>query len=459
MKKVNLLALAALTSVGSAFAETYNIITDGVLNADYALMETTNTLETAAGPDGKNAAKLTHDAEYSHVGIDMSKAPIDMTKAYMIEMEYAITPEALEGATSLWSDKKPFFIIGASNVDIEGGAEVTVNKADAVISFDGKMVNGQESVANTYYKDVRYMYANPNVTSINVLAVSFCWEIDETYVAYIKNMKIFSPDDCAKPFYAEDFESCNGKVAVYSDNTNAGKLKAEQMHGNATLNSDELITLKRDWQEGGLADGSGYYLDDEQYHALVVAKDQKISITVALPEGIQTIYSSLLAKYQWEEETETAFYAAAQPMNAKLVFNDAAATSAQLASVDTIPNDRAKLNGQIAVPAGATSVDIVFDNSDGEFNYMIDDLQLSTCASVDVEEAVAAKASIVVTPNPATDVITVAGAEKIEVISLSGAVVASANGEQANVAALAAGAYIVKATTAEGVAFATIIKK
>ncbi|MBR4970874.1 MAG: T9SS type A sorting domain-containing protein, partial [Paludibacteraceae bacterium] len=61
---------------------------------------------------------------------------------------------------------------------------------------------------------------------------------------------------------------------------------------------------------------------------------------------------------------------------------------------------------------------------------------------------------------PASDIITVSGdVEKIEVIALNGAVVASAEGNQANIAALAAGSYIVKAYTAEGLAIKMSIKK
>ena len=463
MKKVNLLALAALTSVGSVFAEEYKIITDGVLNSDYSLMESVNSLETVAGPDGEMTAKLSHVQEYAHIGIDMTNAPVDLTKAWFLEMEYAVGDFAKEEAeANLFSLKKPYFIIGATNADIEAGDAITVNKADAIVYFDGKMADGQETEANTYYKASRFMYKAPSVTSVNALAISFCWEMtpdDGSYVAYIKNLRIYSPDDCTRPFYAENFDGVNGSIVVYNDNTNAGKIKAEKMNGGYQVASDEdLITFARSWQEGGLADASQIWLDDELYHALEVKGAQKITISgVALPDGASTIYTSMLAKYFWEEGKD-AFYDEPQPMSAALVFNDG--TSANLSAEGVIPEYWTNIKNEISVPAGATSFDIVFDNVNGKYGYLIDELQLSTCSQVDVEEAAAdAKASIVVTPNPATEVITVAGAEKIEVIALNGSVVASANGEQANVAALAAGAYIVKATTAEGVAYATIIKK
>lgn len=64
-------------------------------------------------------------------------------------------------------------------------------------------------------------------------------------------------------------------------------------------------------------------------------------------------------------------------------------------------------------------------------------------------------------PVPATDVVTVAneGVEKVEVVNAAGAVVATANGNQVNVAAVANGIYVVKAYTAEGILVAKIVKK
>lgn len=72
----------------------------------------------------------------------------------------------------------------------------------------------------------------------------------------------------------------------------------------------------------------------------------------------------------------------------------------------------------------------------------------------DVQEAV-------IYPVPATDVITVGneGVESVEVLNTLGAVVASAVGNEVNVANLASGLYIVKGNTANGVVTAKIVKK
>ena len=74
---------------------------------------------------------------------------------------------------------------------------------------------------------------------------------------------------------------------------------------------------------------------------------------------------------------------------------------------------------------------------------------------------VASDANISVSPVPATDVVTVnnEGVEKVEVLNAAGSVVASAVGNEVNVASLAKGVYVIKAFTAEGVLFAKIIKK
>ena len=83
------------------------------------------------------------------------------------------------------------------------------------------------------------------------------------------------------------------------------------------------------------------------------------------------------------------------------------------------------------------------------------------CYSVSVENVEADVEDAVVYPNPATDVIFVnnEGVESVEVLNTLGTVVASAVGNEVNVANLASGLYIVKGNTANGVVTAKIIKK
>lgn len=75
-------------------------------------------------------------------------------------------------------------------------------------------------------------------------------------------------------------------------------------------------------------------------------------------------------------------------------------------------------------------------------------------------ESVASASGVELFPNPANDVISAnVEASKIEVVSLTGAVIASANGNSVNIASLATGSYIAKIYTANGVVVKNFVKK
>ncbi|MCQ2191991.1 MAG: T9SS type A sorting domain-containing protein [Paludibacteraceae bacterium] len=121
---------------------------------------------------------------------------------------------------------------------------------------------------------------------------------------------------------------------------------------------------------------------------------------------------------------------------------------------------------------------VIFDKAPF-LSYVVDNLRLTSdavsCAEVvssypegvseyndvDVIAAESESLAAVVSPVPATDVITVnnEGVVSVEVVNALGSVVAKAEGNQVNVASLASGMYIVKAQTVNGVATAKIIKK
>ena len=123
---------------------------------------------------------------------------------------------------------------------------------------------------------------------------------------------------------------------------------------------------------------------------------------------------------------------------------------------------------------------LIFDRPNF-FSYCIDNIRIAATNNLNLSSAVvephpvgvvaysmvadvknvASDANISVSPVPATDVVTVnnEGVEKVEVLNAAGSVVASAVGNEVNVASLAKGVYVIKAFTAEGVLFAKIIKK
>ncbi|MBP5458178.1 MAG: T9SS type A sorting domain-containing protein, partial [Paludibacteraceae bacterium] len=123
--------------------------------------------------------------------------------------------------------------------------------------------------------------------------------------------------------------------------------------------------------------------------------------------------------------------------------------------------------GEVAVPAGATKVSIRFVSEDCEVALLTNEVLVSQ-APLDLAPYFAKAAS-----NGVVDYSSVPGAEvyvaddvvvaaenatKVEVISLSGVIAASADANSVNIAGLAEGVYVVRVTTAEGVA-AAIIKK
>lgn len=119
-------------------------------------------------------------------------------------------------------------------------------------------------------------------------------------------------------------------------------------------------------------------------------------------------------------------------------------------------------------------------SSNPYFSYMVDNLMLTadnctlagaTVGDKGVEayvttphvgvETVKVDSKIALYPNPATNeiVVTNEGVNRVSVLSLAGAEVASSNSAKVNVSNLAKGVYIVKAYTAEGVVSGSIIKK
>lgn len=94
-------------------------------------------------------------------------------------------------------------------------------------------------------------------------------------------------------------------------------------------------------------------------------------------------------------------------------------------------------------------ISIVLNDRNGNaapIELIIDDLVIGgTVAAI---EDVASKASVY--PNPASDVVTVAGAVSITIVDLTGAVVATATSSSIDVSGLASGLYAVQAIAADG---------
>ena len=297
-----------------------------------------------------------------------------------------------------------------------------------------------------------------------MLTLSYCREIAENLdPVYIKNLKFVDCNGASKSFYAEDFQRVGAsRLGVFSDNSSFGKMTPAGMTGGIVLKSDDLILFPRSWENNG-HDGS-WFMDTENYHALQVpAAGADIRIDgIEIPEldpemGGKIIFKAFM-KNKWADGSGFELATDEQRViPAVIEFNNGA---------EPVQITDSLMDGQwdhivslIAVPAGAKTLSLVF-KSNANYGYLVDNIHLGVHEGGDNVADIESDLAIEVSPNPATDIITVSGdVEKIEVIALNGAIVASAEGNQANIASLAAGSYIVKAYTAEGIAFKSIIKK
>ena len=465
MKKRNLLAMAALSCFAfSANAEEYWVIKDGKLNEDIVIMEnTTDAVFDVLKPgNATTGASYQHNEnKYKDVQLDLQEFPVSLKSTWILEMEYKVPATALDPTgphSDLWGGKKPMFIFGMYPEVV--GTTFDVTTAPIRIDIDGKF----SAQADTWTTVRKYVYANPSVDSCKALTLSYCREVaDVMDPVYIKNLKFIDGEGGQKPFYAEDFE-CVGasRLPVYSDNSNFGKFKGTQLAGGKQVSSDDLINASRAWEENGYDGSSFKFMDDENYHALKVPAAGAditiagIEIPAELSNGGEIAFKAFI-KNVWVEGSGFEGATDEQRVIPAVIKFD---NGAEVQLTDSLMDGTwDAITSVIAVPAGAKTLDLIF-KSNSDFGYLVDNIRIGANWIGDNVATIASDIEIEITPNPATDIITVSGdVEKIEVIALNGAIVASAEGNQANIAALAAGSYIVKAYTAEGIAFKSIIKK
>ena len=468
MKKRNLLAIAALSCFAfSANAEEYWVIKDGKLNEDITIMPNTTDAvfdDLKPGNATTGASYLHKENPYKDVQIDLTNFPVSLKSTWILEMEYKVPATALDPTgphSDLWGGMKPMFIFAMYPEKEKNGEKVEFdcNIAPVRIDIDGKF----SAQADTWTTVRKYVYANPSVDSCKVLTLSYCREVaDVMDPVYIKNLKFIDCNGASKSFYAEDFEAVgSARFQVYLDNTCYGKLRDKDVAGGKIWGSSDLITFVRSWENNG-HDGS-FFMDTENKYALSVpAGGADIRIDdIEIPEldpgmGGKISFKAFM-KNKWAEGSGFELATDEQRVIPAIVEFDNGAT---VNITDSLMDGQwDHIVSLIAVPAGAKTLSLVF-KSNANYGYLVDNIHLGVHEGGDNVADIESELAIEVSPNPATDIITVSGdVEKIEVIALNGAVVASAEGNQANIAALAAGSYIVKAYTAEGVAIKMIIKK
>ncbi len=462
MKKRNLLAIAALSCFAfTANAAEYWVIKDGKLNENIVIMpnETDPVIDELKDGDATTGASYKHnEVAFRDVQLDLAKLPVSLKSTWVLEMEYKVPATALDPTgphSDLWGGKKPMFIFGMYP---ETDEYYDVIKAPIRIDIDGKFT----AQADTWTTVRKYVYAHPSVDSCKVLTLSYCREVaDVMDPIYIKNLKFIDGEGGQKPFYAEDFEAVGGgRLPIYMDNKCSGKLRDKDVAGGKIWGSLDLITFVRSWEDNG-HDGS-WFMDDENYHALLVPATgaditiNDIEIPAELSNGGEIAFKAYI-KNKWVEGS--TFERATDEQRiipATIKFDN----GSEILITDSLMDGQwDAINSVITVPAGSKTLDLIF-KSNSDYGYLVDNIRIGANPIGDNVTTITSDINIKITPNPATDIITVSGdVEKIEVIALNGTIVASAEGNQANIAALAAGSYIVKAYSAEGVAIKMIIKK
>lgn len=487
MKKLGLLAIAGLSAVGSLSAAPYYVIKDGELQNGIIEMvyddlkagefDTFDYGQT--GPDGEKTAIYKHFTSFKEVRFDLTKATSmpNVKTQWVMGVEYAISAEFAADEDDTWGlfdGKKPLIQIGMFSPTLMDEEKPTIanDKADALVCVDAKFAldgTGDHLAGDTYFTAKKEIFANPNaLNEVGVVMVSFARESGTALNGYIKNLW-FEECGSERPFYAEDFQGTGaGRYAVYSA-ASYKNVDATNFASGYALTSDGAIKSGRTWQEDGK---DAVFFDSENTLALDVATATAAKATeetprvilcndIALPANASKIYTSAMIKWVWSEKAQEAFDAATtaeKAILASLIFNDANNTKVEMFPGDSLNYDWENKKSEIDIPAGATTVSIEFAH--GDFEYYVDNLVLSAEANVGNEEAVAeANAEVVVFPNPATDEVYVLNASKIEVVNLTGAVVANANGAKVNVSALPAGLYLVKANVNGNVVVKTVIKK
>ena len=481
MKKLSLLVLAGLAAMGTASAKFY-VIQDGkVVNgvemaydgAAAGEFDTFNQEITA--PDGSKAAQYVHNAAYKEIRLDFTKGAMpNIQEDYMLCVEYAVGADGIDVSADMFSyvdGAKPIFSFGMWDKTIlelnEDGTkkEIGMDKAEAKVNVNA--IFGME--ADKFKTDYSFIFANPSFKEVGVLMISAVREYAAQYDEfYIKNMWFDNPGT-AKPFYAENFEVVGENSVLHYTNTSLKDFVESDMAGGYAITSVGKAAQGRSWNKEGT---DAPYLDSEFIHYLQVedyttakcseTKLKEIQVKdIEIPAGNSgKLYAGAIVKFEWNEAIapsfDEAFAAGTAKVPAYAIFNDADSTKIALFGDSILPYNFTLLKNEIAIPSGATKVTLSFEHSD--FPYAVDDLMLSIFNNVENEDVVVlptSKAVIYV----ANDEVVSPNAEKIEIISLAGAVVASANEASVNIAALPAGVYVVKVANAEGISVAKIIKK
>ncbi len=406
MKKL-LFSLVSLMASASVFAElsfdnAYWIIKDGkitdnVVYWEYDEEDLGSKIPSVMEETVVNGEDVVVYKQVSQDFLDVrlkfnAENPLDFSKNYVMMLEYMI-PESHKD-TLICEGNKPLWMFGFSTTEADLKAKNATHAP--VFSF----IDAKWGEAEKWVKAYKYIFAPASMTNVYGMNFTYAREYikgDLTEFPYVKNMAFVSIKE-GKPFYAENFDGFGVgefyleklKAAVKKITFNGG-IKPVITDKDDDYFSGELginpLYLFRDFLPDSIADqdGSGY-IDCEQLHAMQMetGRDSVVFPGIAIPKGTERIYSKMLIKKHknenglWEDADYSVYSKADLPI--KLKFNTGEVVD--LAN-DTIKNIWTKYEGEVVVPKGAETVDLIFGS--GKAGYLVDDIMLSSQKFTDVK--------------------------------------------------------------------------
>lgn len=414
MKKLGLLFASALASV-SAFAEldltdAYWVIKDGKMtnNISYIpydpedLGKKVPDVLVDTTIDGEDVVAIKHLSMHfldPRFQFDPENR-LDLSTNYMLTFEYKI-PNSHADTNLINEGNKPLFIFGYSQT------EKSIKNKNCTKSEAYSMIDAKWGVTGEWVKVNKYIFANPSVTTLEGMIISYAREYlagDMKEFPCIKNLGFVKMKE-GKPFYAENFDGYGlGEFYYetldisepYPDGSNDEDAVVIYNGGiKPTFTEDYrkahkrgvLITAFRDFQKdiNRDSDGSGY-MDDEILHALQIEANRD-SITIPgikIPENTDVIYSSMIIKKHKNEKKlwKDSVYADVANEDVPILVKFNTGELVDLTQ-DSITKIWTKMEGSVAVPAGATSFDLIFKGA--KVGYLVDNIFLSSQRLPDVK--------------------------------------------------------------------------
>lgn len=327
---------------------------------------------------------------------------LDLTTNYVMVMEYRIPSD--HAGKLLVEGNKPLFIFGLSSTD-EGLDTYNAPHSEVTLYIDAKY-----GVTDQWVSTYRYVYSHPSLAKMRGMILSYAREYldgDMENYPYIRNLCFVPTNDNVKPFYAENFTNYKlGEFYGESHYVHHVSPKKDALISDACFNGGirPVITdadkagahLKvfRDFLPDSLNghDGSGF-MDADILQALRIesaaTRDSVVIPGIQLPAGTSKIYSEMIMKKYKNEDKESIdgdFSEVANvDMPIKVKFNTGEIVDL---AKDTLKMIWTKYKGVVDVPAGATSIDLIF--SPVAVGYLVDEILLSSAEYTDVKELMAA---------------------------------------------------------------------